>query len=99
MAKATKPKKKRVNLSFVSEPGHEVLIAGTFNDWEIEDKKKAKVMKEDAENAGNYNITMFLPAGEHEFKYVVDGEWVRDPNVETVKANPFGSYNMVLTVD
>ncbi len=96
MAKATTPKKKKINFSFDTESGREVLIAGSFNDWAIDpsDKKaKVKHLKEDGKQAGHYSISMFLAPGEHEYKFYTDNEWHVDPNAEAHKQNVFGTFN------
>ncbi|CAM2064588.1 Glycogen-binding domain-containing protein [Sulfidibacter corallicola] len=96
MAKAAVAKKKKVTLSFDGEPGVEVKVAGSFNEWSLDDKKKSKVMKED--KAGHYSINLFLPLGEHEYKFYSNGEWILDPKVEVKKLNRFGTFNGVITV-
>ena len=94
----TNLKKKKITLSFETEPGSEVLIAGSFNEWNITNAKKMKKLKEDAENAGSYSITMFLPDGEYEYKFYSAGKWYLDPQAPTKKLNAFGSFNNVLSV-
>lgn len=96
MAKATKVKKKKVNLTFEGTPGSEVIVAGSFNEWAVLDVKKAKKMKEDSE--GQFSVKMFLPIGEHEYKFYNDGKWFNDPTAEKHKQNAFGTFNSVITV-
>lgn len=96
MSKAATPKKKKVTLSFEGEPGSEVKVAGSFNDWSINDKKKAKVMKE--KDAGHFSINLFLPVGEHEYKFYSNGEWIVDPKADKKAPNRFGTYNAVIEV-
>lgn len=98
MAKAT-VKKKKVVLNFEGEKGSEVLVAGSFNDWDLQPKKKgnkAKVLKE--KDGGQFTINMFLPEGEYEYKFFVNGEWKEDSNAEVRKQNVFGTFNSILTV-
>lgn len=96
-AKTAKPKvtrkRKRITLEFQTEPGHDVYVAGSFNDWKPEQKK----MKEETE--GHYTITMMLPAGEYEYKIINNGRWIPDPNAAKWSPNPFGSFNSILKVD
>lgn len=98
MAKATKNKnkKKKVSLTFEATPGSEIIVAGTFNDWAVLDTKKAKKMKEESE--GTFTLNMFLPTGEHEYKFYNDGQWINDPAAEKHKQNAFGTFNSVITV-
>ena len=39
-----------------------------------------------------------LPEGRHEYLFVVDGQWLPDPNAKESVANPYGGRNSVLTV-
>ena len=66
----------------------EVLLKGSWNDWNAEPMKRKK--------SGEFYLMKILPTGEHyEFGYLIDGEWHTDdelPGVET----PFGSHNSLL---
>ena len=96
MAKAAATKKKKITLSFEGEPGSEVKVAGSFNDWSLSDKKKVKVMKE--ADAGHFSINLFLPIGEHEYKFYQNGEWILDPKAEKKTLNRFGTFNAIIEV-
>jgi len=87
-----KVKRKRVSLSFKAEPGSDVYVAGSFNGWNPSGKK----MKE--KDPGEYAITMLLPEGDYEYKFVLDGRWQADPSSEKWAPNPYGSLNSVLKV-
>jgi hypothetical protein len=50
-----------------------VVWAGEFNGWNA----SANPMVKDAK--GVWSVVMALPAGEHQYKLVVDGQWVADP--------------------
>lgn len=101
MAKSKKtkqaPKRKRITLEFTNQPGRDIFAVGDFNDWSVEDKKKAKPMKDKAGD-GTYKVTMMLQPGEYEYKFYSDGEWFVDPAAETNKQNRFGTFNSVLTI-
>jgi len=88
----TKVKRKRVVLEFAAQPGSEVFVAGSFNSWDADQKR----LKENA--PGRYKITMMLPVGEYEYKFVSNGLWQADPKADQWAANPFGSLNSVLSV-
>ncbi len=92
MKKTRRVTKEKVTFRFHTDPGKEIFIAGTFNAWE---PKKSR-LKENA--AGEYSATLLLPAGRHEYKFVVDDEWCVDPqNPETIP-NDHGSTNNVVVV-
>jgi 1,4-alpha-glucan branching enzyme len=92
MKKSDSNKKKNVEFSVQAEPGKNIFLAGTFNNWNPIRMKQKK--KED----DLYTITLHLPPGSHEYKFVVDDVWQIDPkNPETVQ-NDFGSMNSVVTL-
>jgi len=76
----------------------QVFGAGTFNDWKPDATPFAR------DNAGNWRISLRLPAGRHEFKFLVDGQWCCDPGCAGDHAcpncvpNEFGSMNRLLKV-
>jgi 1,4-alpha-glucan branching enzyme len=76
-----------------------VFLTGTFNDW----KTDATPMTKNGQ--GNWSVTLDLPQGIHEFKFVVDGIWCCEPGREegldggTGRVpNPFGTMNRVIEV-
>jgi len=71
----------------------EVYVAGSFNQWDPEADALSKG------SDGVWRTTLQLEPGTYEYKFVVDGEWVADPeNPETV-ADPYGGQNSVITVE
>lgn len=69
-----------------------VYIAGTFNDWDA----TRTAMRKD--QAGIWKATLTLPPGRYEYRFVVDGDWISDPNATELVENPFGQTNSVLAV-
>ncbi len=70
-------------------PGESVQLAGSFNSWQ------PQPMSRDDDGVWRLELTA-VEAGEHQFKFVVDGNWVHDgdqPNVQ----NEMGSCNNVVT--
>lgn len=58
-----------------TEPAKSVHLAGTFNEW----KKDAHAM-DGPDDDGRFSTRIKLPAGEHEYKFVIDGtKWRQDP--------------------
>ena len=69
-----------------------VALAGTFNHW---DSGATPLVRSEG---GLWAATLMLPAGEHEYAFVVDGErWVPDPAAPGVD-DGFGRRNSVLTL-
>ena len=69
-----------------------VCIAGSFNDW----RPDATPMV--ALGDGRWVKELTLPPGRHEYRFVVDGAWVDDPNAKEVAPNSHGGVNAVVTV-
>lgn len=99
MVKKASIKRKKISLSFDTEPGKSVFVAGDFNDWVIStDERNKKVRKLKEANDGHYTINMFLPVGKHEYKFFCEDQWMLDPLAEEKEVNPFGTYNSVIEV-
>ena len=69
-----------------------VFIAGNFNQWNPNDVPLKKRKK------GHWSITLTLPPGRYEYRYIVDGFWMNDPKAEKVP-NEWGSENSVIIVE
>ena len=81
-----------VCLEFVHRRASQVSIAGSFNDW------RPAVTPMIPMGGGWWVKGLVLPPGRHEYRFVVDGQWVPDPNaVETAPAFD-GTANSVLVV-
>ena len=93
-----KVKRKRVKLTYQGEPGLDIIVTGSFNQWEINHPKKIKLLKENPEKPGHYEITMFLPAGLHEYKFFSGKQWFADPLAEEQRLNEHGTFNSIIEV-
>ncbi len=68
-----------------------VALAGTFNGWST---RRHLFFRQ-----GNlWKCRLHLPSGRYQYKFVVDGRWVLDPNNTMVVENEFGTGNNVLVV-
>lgn len=71
---------------------HAVSVAGTFNQWNADATPLVRT------EGGVWTATITLPAGEHQYAFVVDGaRWVPDPAAPAVD-DGFGRRNSVLTL-
>lgn len=99
MAKQSNPKKiaksvKR-DVTFVcgvNGDTQRVCLAGDFNNW---DPASFRMLK----RSGAYRKRLQLEPGEHQYKFVVDGEWCTDPSAMMQVSNGLGSMNSVVRVD
>ncbi len=95
-----KIKSKPVEFSCHAPEAKAVFVAGTFNDW----KRDATPLHIHLPNV-KWTVTLPLPPGRHEYKFVVDGQWCCEPGCEheyrgcpKCCANKFGTMNRILEV-
>lgn len=83
---------KKVTFTLEAPQANAVAVAGTFNDW---DATRTPLTK--GKNA-KWQAKLSLPPGRHEYRFVVDGQWISDPTAKESAANPHGSDNSVVVV-
>ena len=93
MKKTESSKGKKVSFQVTAEPGSEVFVAGSFNDW-----NPTQCRMRDNPGSGHCKTTLVLPPGRHEYKFVVNGEWRVDPACAESVPNDYGALNSILTV-
>lgn len=81
-----------VHFEFVHPTAQCVCIAGTFNEWHCSTAPMIAL------GEGRWAKELLLPPGTYEYRFIVDGEWVGDPQANETVANPFGSHNTILRV-
>jgi len=82
-----------VTFSVKAAPGAEVWLAGTFNNWQVGERRLV-----DKSGAGDYTVSLMLAPGEHQYKFVINGVWTLDPANGDWVANDVGSLNSVRRV-
>jgi hypothetical protein len=70
-----------------------VFLAGCFNGWD----PTATPLKCNQE--GVWTCAISIPAGEHQYRFIVDGEWRDDPLNSVRCWNEFGTENCVLSIE
>jgi hypothetical protein len=50
------------------------------------------------DSSGAWKVTVWLPPGRYEYRFVVDGQWHSDPKAKETVNNSFGSTNSVVMV-
>src|SRR6185436_4502388 len=70
----------------------EVQLVGDFTSWE-ENPIRLKRSKD-----GNWKATVPLDPGVHEYRFLVDGKWVNDPDCVDTRPNDFGAENCIRKV-
>jgi len=89
------PTASTVTVRFVlfAPEAQQVALAGTFNQW---DAAATPLVRTGTQ--GVWSATLTLPAGQHQYAFVVDGaRWVADPGAPAVD-DGFGRRNSVLSL-
>jgi 1,4-alpha-glucan branching enzyme len=81
-----------VRFEFTNASARNVSVAGTFNHWQPATKTLHP------SGIGHWYKDTALAPGTYEYCFVVDGQWMPDPNAKQTVPNPFGGRNSVLTV-
>lgn len=68
----------------------EVHIAGDFNNWR-KDESTAMIKQN-----GSWVKHLALKPGQYRYRFIVDGEWITDPNNPSCERNPYGEFDSLL---
>jgi 1,4-alpha-glucan branching enzyme len=83
---------KMTEFKFFAPTAKKVNLAGSFNNW---DTKRLNARKD---SKGNWSVKLSLKPGRYEYKFLVDGSWVNDPNCGSCTPNPFGTNNCTIEI-
>jgi len=89
---ATRIMKRKVTFSFAAPQAQDVRLVGDFSNWE-QNPIAMKRLKN-----GQWKTTVALETGQHEYRYLMDGKWIDDPNCSAKVPNSFGSQNCLCFV-
>jgi 1,4-alpha-glucan branching enzyme len=81
-----------VSFEYYNPTAREVLVAGSFNDWQPAANPMSK------QRGGKWSTELLLKPGCYEYRFVVDGQWQDDPMAARFVANAFGGLNCVIEV-
>ncbi|HKL03822.1 MAG TPA: hypothetical protein VJ911_09105 [Cryomorphaceae bacterium] len=74
-------------------PGYDnadrVQLVGSFNDWDMYSLPLKKT-------SSGWEITINLEPGKYLYKYIVDGNWIRDPNNNLREDDGYRDYNSIM---
>lgn len=74
------------------EDAKEIVLMGSFNHWDENDFKIEKYPN------GYWVYSLPPSGGKHHYKYIVDGEWVVDPDNSVMEYDNEGHVNSVYFV-
>ena len=69
-----------------------VFVTGTFNNWIHHGWRMNRV-------GNHWELSLFIPKGKTKYKFIVDGEWIIDPNNPEYEQNKFNKFDSVLWKD
>lgn len=81
-----------VEFTITAPDAHIVSLAGEFNNW----SPTATPMHKRPN--GTWAATMQLAAGKYQYKFIVDGKWITDPENPTKVPDPYGNFNSVVDI-
>jgi chromosome partitioning protein len=95
MEKLHGPKRVEEGILFVLNAPHakSVCVTGKFTDW----SKKGIPLERDKKD-GLWKVVIDVKSGSYEYRFIVDGAWIRDPGNKRYVPNPFGQENSLLVV-
>ena len=68
-----------------------VHLVGNFNQWNPHTMRRQK--------NGSYVMNVELSPGTHEYKFIVDEQWVVDPDNNAWSLNSYGTLNSIAQVE
>lgn len=81
---------KKVTFKISAPNARDVRLAGDFNSWDASSTVLAR------SKDGVWKRDLALKPGRYEYKYLVDGQWQRDPLNNLFTKNTFGTENSVI---
>ncbi|MDD5109374.1 MAG: AAA family ATPase [Candidatus Omnitrophica bacterium] len=87
------PKLNEVVLTIKAPEAKEVYLAGEFNNWKLDEFSRME------KNNGCWIKRLNLNNGKYRYRFVIDGNWVEDPNNPLTQLNTYGSLDSLLEVN
>lgn len=82
----------RVPLKFQFPDAASVRVSGSFNHWD------QTGLALNATTDGAWALDLALAPGRHEYRLIVDDQWIDVPGADESVENPYGGRNAVLIV-
>ncbi len=78
-----------------SLPGYtdarKVILAMSLNDWNEKELRMTKTSR-------GWELPIYLKKGTHAYKYIVDGDWITDPDNQITQMDNMGNANSVVQI-
>jgi hypothetical protein len=82
-----------IAFTYVDGNAGSVNLAGSMNGWSADSTPLVN------DGDGNWAVVVPLDEGEHQYKFVVDGNWMQDPANPQAVGDGYGGSNSAVTVD
>jgi hypothetical protein len=69
-----------------------VLVTGSFNGWKRDGYRMSR-------QNGKWILPLFLNPGKYTYKFIVDDQWILDPDNKLFEENEYGTDNSVLWIE
>lgn len=87
-------KEKKVEFKVRGNPGSRVFLAGTFTRW-----ASGRIALNDNGSSGIFKGEVTLSPGTYEYKFIVNDDWIQDPENPKFKLSDLGTINSVVIVE
>lgn len=83
--------KTNYTFTFKEFTAKKIILAGSFNNWNEKDDKLINT-KDSA------YLSVFLPNGDYQYRFIVDGKWMSDPRNPNTVPNEFNELNSFISI-
>ncbi|WP_109434282.1 glycogen-binding domain-containing protein [Aquimarina sp. AU119] len=73
------------------DTARKVILSGSFNKWNEDLFRMTK-------NEDCWTLTLKIRPGEYQYKFIVDGDWIEDPDNPRKTINEFSGYNSLIDI-
>lgn len=87
-----KMKLKDVTLTLKAPDAKEVFVAGEFNNWQTDGRSRMEQVD------GVWQKKISLSEGTYRYRFVIDGQWLEDPDNPNRAMNPYGQMDSLVEV-
>lgn len=86
------PKLNEVTFSVKAPDAKEVYLAGEFNNWKLDENSKME------NTDGCWTKRLNLNSGIYRYRFVIDGNWVEDPENPQTQLNTYGTLDSLVEI-
>ena len=84
-------RKGTVRLTLATADGaRKAFVAGDFTAWEPIAMQR---------RSGKFRLTLPLPPGRYQYKFILDGQWIKDPDNSEWAVSDMGTVNSLVVVE